>query len=239
MADKLETRMVTINELRVDPGAEWPIDGHVARFEDLSENLGGFREKIRRGAFRKTLMEADIRGLFNHDPNYVLGRNKASTMQLEEDSIGLRMRIKPPEAQWASDLIASMKRGDVDQGSFQFRTIRDEWDQSDRENVIRTLVEVQLFDVSIVTFPAYKNTKVFARADALISRLHNGVRYEEDPGEIRQLIEELESFLEQPSAPPEAGHPDEANARSDAGGPARKARLAAMMRNLEILEKEI
>lgn len=237
MADKLETRMVTINELRVDPAATWPIEGHVAVFEQLSENLGGFREKIRRGAFRKTIMEADIRGLFNHDPNYVLGRNKSSTLQMEEDQVGLMVRIKPPEASWAEDLMVSMKRGDVDQGSFQFRTIRDEWDQNDRENVVRTLLEVKLYDVSIVTFPAYKQTKMYARADALLTRLRGGIEYEGDPGEIRQLIEELESFLK-PSTPPGAGHLDEAR-QDEAGGPARTAKLDNMRRALEILEKEI
>lgn len=244
MSDKIETRMVKINDLRVDAAADWPIDGYPAIFGELSEPLYGFREKIRAGAFQKTIAEADIRGLFNHDPNYVLGRNKAGTMLLEEDLKGLHMRIRPPEAQWANDLVASMKRGDIDQGSFQFKTIRDEWDQSNPKDVIRTLVELKLVDVSVVTFPAYRKTKVHARADALLARLHSNDPTDGDAEEIRSLIAELEEYLnETPSAPADSrtsDHPEEGEdaAGKPAGGPA-KAKLARMRNELALRERSL
>ena len=139
------------------------IRGHAAVFDQLSEDLGGFVEKIRPGAFKKTAGEADIRALWNHDPNYPLGRTKSGTLRVWEDEIGLAIELDPPETSYAKDLQESIRRGDVDQMSFGFRTIRDEWD-ADGETPVRTLVEVQLYDVSPVTFPAYPQTSVAVRA---------------------------------------------------------------------------
>jgi uncharacterized protein len=149
-------------ELRVAKEGDKParIMGHAAVFEQLSEDLGGFREKVQKGAFSKTLQEADVRALWNHDSNYVLGRNKAGTLRLVEDKEGLGVEIDPPETTWARDLLTSMDRGDVDQMSFGFRVVKEEWDDTDKANVVRTLTEVELFDVSPVTYPAYPQTSV-------------------------------------------------------------------------------
>jgi uncharacterized protein len=154
-----EPRTVELTNLRTianDDGKK--IRGHLAVFNSLSEDLGGFREIVAPGAFKKTLKEADIRGLFNHDANYVLGRNKSGTLRMKEDKVGLDVEIDPPDTQWARDLIISIDRGDIDQGSFAFRTIKDSWNMSDEKNPIRTLEEVALRDVSIVTYPAYPET---------------------------------------------------------------------------------
>lgn len=145
------------------------IVGYAAVFDSWSEDLGGFREKIRPGAFTKTLQEADIRALWNHDPNFVLGRNRAGTLSLEEDEHGLLVTITPPEAQWARDLMVSVGRGDVDQMSIAFRVIRDEWKEPPAEAPRtalweRTLIELGLYDVSAVTFPAYTETEAHLRS---------------------------------------------------------------------------
>lgn len=160
-----EIRMFKINEMRVKTGdgsEPAKIVGYAAVYNTLSENLGGFREKIRAGAFSKTIEQGDVRALFNHDSNLVLGRTKSGTLKLSEDETGLKIEIDPPDTQYAKDLMTSIQRGDVDQMSFGFTTIKDEWDQS-TEPVTRTLVEVDLFDVSPVTFPAYPQTSVDVR----------------------------------------------------------------------------
>jgi len=161
---KKEIRTVPI-ELRVEGGDSPKIVGHAAVFNKWSEDLGGFREKIAPGAFTKTISEGDVRALFNHDPNFVLGRNKAGTLSLEEDKKGLKVSIDPPDTQWARDLTTSIERGDINQMSFGFRTVKDQWTtpKTGNENK-RELLEVELFDVSPVTFPAYPQTDVGVRS---------------------------------------------------------------------------
>lgn len=158
-----ECRIFDMDEMRlVDPeggAAGLPrIEGHAAVFNTLSENLGGFREIIAPGAFSDVIRTDDVRALFNHDPNMILGRNKAkpeATLLIEEDATGLRMVIDPPETSYARDLVASMKRGDVSQSSFQFTTLDDKWETRDGF-MVRTVLKVKrLWDVSPVTFPAY------------------------------------------------------------------------------------
>ena len=156
-----ERRTITLKELRVvdtdlEPGNEPAIEGYASVFESWSEELGGnspFRERVVKGAFEETIQKDDIRALFNHDPNYVLGRNVAGTLTLEEDDKGLKVRIIPPDTQWARDLLVSIKRGDITQMSFGFTVILDRWSYEDNIDV-RELLKVKLFDVSPVTFPA-------------------------------------------------------------------------------------
>ena len=150
-------------EFRVEGIEEPKIVGYASVFGQKSEDLGGFTEIVRPGAFRKTIKESDVRALLNHDPNYVLGRNKSGTLELKEDSTGLKMTITPPDTQWARDLMTSIKRGDIDQASFGFRTVKDEWRTEDGKQ-IRELVEAKLFDVSVVTQPAYPQTSVAVRS---------------------------------------------------------------------------
>ena len=163
MKDK-ELRAFALNEFRVDTENDRPkMYGHAAMFDSLSEDLGGFRERIAPGAFSKSLESADIRALFNHDSNIVLGRNKSGTLRLKEDKTGLAIEIDPPDTQAARDLIVSMERGDISQMSFGFRTIGDKWAKVDGEWT-RTLLEVDLFDVSPVTYPAYAATDIAVRS---------------------------------------------------------------------------
>ncbi len=139
------------------------IVGHAAVFDSLSDDLGGFREKIAPGAFADSLGRDDIRALWNHDPNYVLGRNRSGTLQLREDETGLLVAITPPDTQWARDLVVSITRGDVSQMSFAFATERDAWAKV-AGVWERTLLAVRTFDVSPVTYPAYTQTDVGVRA---------------------------------------------------------------------------
>jgi uncharacterized protein len=140
------------------------IAGHAAKFDVLSEDLGGFRERIAPGAFVKSIGSSDIRALFNHDANIVLGRNKAGTLRLSEDLAGLAYEVDAPDTQLVRDMVLSpIARGDVTQCSFGFYTISDKWAKVDGEWV-RTLLECDLLDVSPVTYPAYPQTEVAVRA---------------------------------------------------------------------------
>ncbi len=167
MASKRELRIVPVTKLEIREGSENQpprLTGYAAVFNSWSDDLGGFRERIAPGAFAKTLQEADVRALQNHNPDYVLGRTKSGTLRLLEDDYGLGFEITPPDTTWARDLLATMERGDVDQMSFQFRTIKDVWEKGE-ELAERTLLEVALYDVSVVTFPAYPATEaVVARS---------------------------------------------------------------------------
>lgn len=143
------------------------IEGHAAVFNHWSEELGGifpFKEKVVQGAFSDSIQTDDIRALFNHDPNYVLGRNKAGTLELKETQKGLLVRITSPDTQWERDLTVSIERGDISQMSFVFLVLEDRWGHEDGMDV-RELHKVKLFDVSPVTFPAYTQTSVGVRSD--------------------------------------------------------------------------
>lgn len=165
----MERRSFSMLELRAAvPEAEGDtrphIIGHAAVFNSLSEMLWGFREMIAPGAFRDAILVSDVRALLNHEPSFVLGRKKTGTLKLWEDERGLAIDIDPPETQWASDLLVSIGRGDIDQMSFGFTVGEDRWEEIDGETR-RTILRVdELFDVSPVTFPAYPETDAVLRA---------------------------------------------------------------------------
>jgi len=167
MKNKKERRFLNVQELRVKKdGDKSTLTGYAAVFNSLSEDLGGFREKIDPGAFKAALKKSDCRALFNHDSNFVIGRQSAKTLRLKEDGTGLFMEVDLPETQFARDLMVSVERGDITQQSFGFTVKVDEWEE-DRSTgkTTRTLKEIdELFDVSPVTFPAYPDTTVAKRS---------------------------------------------------------------------------
>ncbi len=166
MLKKTERRYVPIEELRVSSDSEKPkIEGYAAVFNSLSENFGGWREQIAPGAFAETIKTADVRALIDHDPSKIIGRTKSGTLQLSEDSKGLLAKIDPPDTQAGRDIVESIKRGDVSGMSFGFIVKEESWDFNSEEDYdLRTLKQVDLFDVSPVTFPAYPDTAVGTRS---------------------------------------------------------------------------
>jgi uncharacterized protein len=161
-----EQRTFDVSELRIKREDEKrKIVGHAAVFNVMGDG-GWFREKIAPGAFASSINTDDVRALFNHDPNFVLGRNRAGTLKLSEDDRGLKIEIEPPDTQVARDLMVSLERGDISQMSFGFEVIKDSWERSTEGNNldIRTLEKVRLWDVSPVTFPFYKETDVAVRS---------------------------------------------------------------------------
>jgi len=153
-------------ELRVTGDEKAPsLEGHIAVFNSLSDDLGGFREKILPGAFKESIATHDIRALWNHDGDLVLGRNRSGTLTLEEDEIGLAFKNTPPDTTWFRDRMVSLKRGDVTGCSFGFYTDEDEWGTEEDGTRIRTLKKCTLVEVSPgVTFPAYPQADVAIRS---------------------------------------------------------------------------
>jgi HK97 family phage prohead protease len=181
--------MLPLKEIRINESDGGTcIEGHAAVFDSWSETLGGifpFKEKVRKGAFAESIGKDDIRALFNHDPNYVLGRNRAGTLELVEDDVGLRVRITPPDTSWARDITTSIRRGDISQMSIGFVVEDDEWSSKDGIDT-RELKKVRLFDVSPVTFPAYTATDVGVRAMQ---------EYDVYKTEQRKVAEEMENAV--------------------------------------------
>jgi HK97 family phage major capsid protein/HK97 family phage prohead protease len=143
------------------------ISGYAAVFDQKSDDLGGFREIVRPGAFKRCLDSGpDVRCLFNHDSNIVLGRTKSGTLRLSTDSNGLSFNCDVPNTQAGRDIRESIRRGDIDQCSFGFVVNKDNWREAGADGnsqSIRELVDVELFDVSPVTYAAYPQTSVSAR----------------------------------------------------------------------------
>lgn len=140
-------------------GAPTKIIGYAAVFDSRSELIGGsFREVIKPGAFDNVLSD-DVRALFNHDPNFILGRSSSGTLALSVDDKGLRYEIDAPQTQTIRDLVlAPMQRGDISKSSFAFRVAPDgeRWYQDEDGVVVREISRFsRLLDVSPVTYPAY------------------------------------------------------------------------------------
>ena len=140
------------------------ISGYFAVFDGIYEIGPMMSESIGRTAFDNTL-GGDIRALTNHDTTLVLGRTKAHTLELRVDEHGLWGDITiNPNDQDAMNLYERVKRGDVDQCSFGFDIVNEETEFRDDGSIHWTITEVDLGEVSVCTFPAYKETNVSARS---------------------------------------------------------------------------
>ncbi len=139
------------------------IEGYFSVYNSTYELWPGATESVASGAFANTL-GGDVRALIDHETRLVLGRSKAGTLELREDSHGLWGRVKiNPNDQDAVNLYERVKRGDVDQCSFGFEIIKEDTEFREDGSVHWTIREVKLYEVSVVTFPAYEDTSVSAR----------------------------------------------------------------------------
>lgn len=161
----------TINhkvEIRKE-GDQGIVYGYAAKFNEESELLGDDWVEVIEEGFFDEVLDDDVRCLFNHDSNLVLARNKATTLTLTVDSIGLRYEYTTPDITYAKDLAESIRLGNVSQNSFGFTTKETEWKKIENEdNSIkwtRHLVKCKkLYDVGPVTYPAYTTTEVAVRS---------------------------------------------------------------------------
>lgn len=192
MSKKEIRAMMAQFRVQQNDGEPTKIIGYAARFNELSEEMWGMREKIAPGAFAEAIGKSDVRALWNHDPNYVLGRTKNKTLTLREDEQGLFYEVTPPDAQWARDLIESIKRGDVDQSSFAFTVEKggDEWDEVSTP-AIRTINKIkELFDVSPVTYPAYPTATSGVRSIQEVAEEHKAEKKAQEPSIAPDFLRE-------------------------------------------------
>jgi len=139
------------------------VEGYAAVFGQEADIGGMFREVIERGAFRDAIGRDDVVFLINHD-GLPLARTRSGTLKLTEDDHGLRMETTlDPEDPDVKSIAGKMKRGDLDKMSFAFFPEVQEWDET-QDPPLRTIKRASLFDVSIVTTPAYQGTEIALRS---------------------------------------------------------------------------
>lgn len=165
------------------------LSGYAAVFNRLSQNLGGFVERVDPAAFNKSLADqVPVLARYNHDDNHLLGTTEGKTLTLEVDGTGLRYDVGLPDTSSGRDVRELAKRGDLRYSSFAFRTVADDWDFTPEGFPLRTLLAVQLVDVAPVNNPAYRDTTTGLRS--LADKLHMDVADIEGtpPEELRKLL---------------------------------------------------
>lgn len=165
-----ELRYLQIQDLQfrkkqIDDSEKMTIEGYVVKFNERSSLLyGEFYEKVAKGAFARSIQENTIKGLWNHNTNLVLGSTKSGTLRLNEDDIGLHFEIDLPNNETGRNAYESIVRGDVDGVSFGFYVKNDNWEYIQNEDIYeRTLLEVDLFEISPTPFPAYEGTSTVGK----------------------------------------------------------------------------
>lgn len=155
--------------------------GYALKFDKLSQNLGGFVERVAPGAVDKSLADGlDVLARWNHDDAYLLGRTSSGTLSLSTDQVGLEYVVDLPDTTAGRDVAELARRGDVSQSSFAFQLVEDEWGQTEQGMPLRTLRAIKLVDVAPVNSPAYLDTTSAVRS--LAGRLNV------DTDEVQHLI---------------------------------------------------
>lgn len=159
-----ETRQATLTAETREDGA-MRLVGYAALYNTPTEIAGLFREQIEPGAFTEAVGRDDVRALWNHDPNVVLGRTTSGTLRLDADGTGLKYEValNPQDAEHQR-VYQMVQRGDVSQSSFGFEVTGQRWEEAEGEKLpTRVITKAKLYDVSPVTYPAYPQTTVTAR----------------------------------------------------------------------------
>jgi HK97 family phage prohead protease len=191
-----ETRFVNeLAEVRafLSEDGKRQISGYAAVFEKDSQDLGGFVERIAKGAFRESISGNDVRALWSHNSDLVLGRTGNRTLRLLEDDYGLKFELDLPDTTLGRDAFTSIERGDVTGMSFGFTVKREDqgWQRGEPGAPhLRTLMRVNLFEVSPTAFPAYTQTAVSTRDLEMFLRENS---QELDDERLRE-VERLEAW---------------------------------------------
>lgn len=157
----LDCRKESVEESRT-------IVGYAAKFDSWSTPIGGwFKERISRAAFDNTDVD-DVIMCFDHDHRSILARTSSDTLTLSTDSVGLKFSFEAPRTSLGNDILELVKRGDISKCSFKFLVDKDSWSYASKENGQeydeRTVEHIaKLYDVSLVVYPAYKDTEASVR----------------------------------------------------------------------------
>ena len=238
-------------EIRAE-GDERKIRGYAAVFNRKSlPIMGSFREIIKPGAFKRTIKNgSDIRALWQHNDAEVLGRTTNGTLVLKEDRKGLAVEISPPDTSYARDALELIERGDVSQMSFRFSVPKgkETWsdDDGDDDLMLRTVSEINLSEVSPVTFPAYPDTEASVRAFLdesfgvddqrlgviLLKASKQVALNDNERSALTEYVEKLRDVLQQPSDPGLEPHSD-----GDDNNQRGQVPIAVLRRRLDLVAK--
>jgi hypothetical protein len=245
-------------------GDDGPIGftGHAALFNKrtwIGSKRWGFWEEIAPGAFTKTITEADVRFLHNHNVDLVLARNTADNLRLSEDDVGLAVDADMTPTSYARDLALSLAQGDVTQMSFAFDMIAYTWEEADDGEELIRITELALWDVSTVTYPAYIETDAALRMDLMAAARAGGfdavdldalARRLADPdpdvlAALRHLARgttntpgPAETTQEPPSGPPDSTRDDSPPAETTGTTTRANLRRTHIRAQMALLEKE-
>lgn len=248
--DGIEVRAAT------DDSGPIGFTGHAAVFERetyIGSKPWGWWESVKRGAFTKTIQEADVRFLHNHNPDLVLARSTISTgpgsLRLSEDDAGLLTDADFIRTSYADDLAVQLDTRVVSQMSFSFRVVKEAWSTDDNGDEHRDLQELGLYDVSTVTFPAYTETDAALRAvgmDLLLgstdlsdeqrARLHEAIRAGVISPDLAPVIRAASKALGELAQKCEPD--DSTRAQDDPALVAQTERIRRQMRGLSALSSE-
>lgn len=161
MDKKIEIRNSKGTVMRAE-GDSRRVEGRAVVFDSWSEDLGGFREKIARGALDGVIDRSDVFALLDHDRRRgILGRCKRGdqvSLQLEIREDGLHYAFEAPETALGNEVLSCLERGEIDGSSFAFTVLEDQWERVGDEYQ-RTITKIdELYDVSPVYSPAYSQT---------------------------------------------------------------------------------
>lgn len=149
-----------------EEGDKMAVEGYAIVFNSESRDLGGFTEIVAPNALDGALeRNTDVLALYGHDYQNVLGRQSAGTLKLSKDERGIKFNLDLPNTQLGRDVYTLVERGDLKGNSFGFTVNRDNWDKDKSGKVVRTIEEVKdLFEISIVSLPAYEATELTMRS---------------------------------------------------------------------------
>jgi HK97 family phage prohead protease len=177
------TLPIEVREIAKGDGEGRTVRGYAAIFNSETDIGGYWREKIAQGAFTETLKTADVLALYSHRTDRVVGRSTAGTLRLQEDEKGLAVEIDLPDTTDGRDLAVLIERGDVNGMSFGFVTRKQEWDET-VDPPLRTILEVDLYEVTITAFPAYPDTEIGLRS---LEHLRNERREHNQAGALGRI----------------------------------------------------
>lgn len=191
MRDTEQRHITGAVELRASDNGPGVLVGYASVFNRLSQNLGGFVERVDPDAFNKSLADGvPVVARFNHKDDFLLGTTESGTLTLRVDGTGLQYEVDLPDTTAGRDLAVLAKRGDVRYSSFAFQTVKDDWGTTEDDFPLRTLQAVKLVDVAPVVSPAYRDTTAGLRS--LANKLDvpfDRVAAAAKAGELRSMLQ--------------------------------------------------
>lgn len=191
--DNRVQRFFDIKARSANDDSKMVLEGYALKFEKETELWKGFKEVIRKGALDNTDMSR-VFLLFNHNDDVILAGTSNNSLELQVDDIGLKFRAELVDTQTSKEVYTLAKQGLLTKCSFSFRTAKNgyKYSRTDDKNELGEIVDIEtLYDVAVVTYPAYDDTEVYARDIKALEREHERIN-EERANKAKERMEALE-----------------------------------------------